>query len=235
MLVLTRSLWLLACALVAPELALAARPFVTDDARITTEGSCQVESWTRHYTDRTENWALPACNFSGNLEITAGIGQFRSGDGQGSQDQVLQAKTLFRPLQPNGWAWGLAVGRIAHPSLRPGPSNLGNTYLYLPLTVSTRDDRLVFHANLGWARDRQTHQDRATWGGGVEYWASGKLMLIAEAFGDDRQKPFLQSGVRLTVLPGLLQIDATRGTQPGSQGRNTWTSLGIRYTPDKLF
>ncbi|NCV70156.1 MAG: hypothetical protein EBW55_05505, partial [Betaproteobacteria bacterium] len=28
-------------------LAHAARPFVTDDARLTTAGSCQLESWTR--------------------------------------------------------------------------------------------------------------------------------------------------------------------------------------------
>lgn len=60
-------------------------------------------------------------------------------------------------------------------------------------------------------------------------------MLIAEAFGDHRQKPFVQTGIRFTVIPGLFQIDATRGTQPGGQGGNTWTSLGIRYTPDKLF
>jgi hypothetical protein len=60
-------------------------------------------------------------------------------------------------------------------------------------------------------------------------------MLIAEAFGDDRQKPFVQTGLRFALVPGLFQIDATRGVQPGSQGRSSWTSIGVRYTPDKLF
>lgn len=229
------ALMVLCAALVAAGSAMAARPFMTDDARLTTEGSCQLESWTRQYSDRHEFWALPACNPGGNFEITAGAGRFRSDGLPGSSDQVLQGKTLFRTLQTNGWGWGLAVGRVWHPSAQPGPNNLGAAYLYLPLSVSTMDDRVVFHANLGWSRDRQTRLDSTTWGGGMEYWAHGRVMLIAEAFGDDRQKPFVQTGLRFSVVPGLLQIDATWGTQSGSQRHNTWTSLGIRYTPDKLF
>ncbi|MFM8575672.1 MAG: hypothetical protein ACKOBF_07315 [Limnohabitans sp.] len=229
------ALMALSAVLAAAMPAMAARPFMTDDARLTTEGSCQVESWARHYKDRNEFWALPACNPGGHFEITAGAGRFRSDGLPGSADQVLQGKTLFRTLQTNDWAWGLAVGRVWHPSAQPGPNNLGGTYLYLPFTLSTRDDQVVFHAKLGWTRDRHTRLNATTWGGGVEYWVHPRLMLIAESFGDDRQKPFVQSGLRFSVIPGLFQVDATRGTQPGSQGRNTWTSIGIRYTPDKLF
>ena len=228
-------LTILGAALMAALPAQAARPFMTDDARLTTEGSCQLESWTRQYSQRGELWALPACNPGGNLEITAGVGQFRADGQPGSRDQVLQAKTLFRHLRPNDWGWGLAAGRIWHPSTRPGPNNLGGTYLYLPLSVSMQDDRLVLHANLGWTRDGHARLNATTWGMGAEYWVQTRTMLIAETFGDDRQKPHVQAGVRFSVVPGLFQIDATRGTQPGSQGRNTWTSLGIRYTPDRLF
>ena len=60
-------------------------------------------------------------------------------------------------------------------------------------------------------------------------------MVIAESFGDDRQKPFVQTGLRWSVVPGVLQIDTTRGTQHGGTGHKGWTSLGLRYTPDKLF
>lgn len=215
--------------------AWAARPFMTDDARITTEGSCQIESWARHYSERSELWALPACNLGGRLELTAGVGQFRADGQSGSRDEVLQGKTLFRSLQANDWGWGLAVGRIAHPSAQPGPNRFGATYLYLPLSVSTRDDRLVWHANLGWSRERQSSRDMTTWGAGLEYWASARVMLIAETFGDDRQKPFVQTGVRFSVVPGLFQIDGTWGTQPGVSGRAPWVSLGLRYTPERLF
>ena len=230
-----RTLFVTACLTLWGPVVWAARPFMTDDARLTTEGSCQLESWARHYSNRTEYWALPACNPGGNFEVTAGGAQFRADGLPDSQDRVLQGKALFRPLQTNDWGWGLAVGKVWHPSTQPGPNNLGNTYLYLPLSVSAQDDRMVFHFNLGWVQDRQTRLNSTTWGSGVEYWAHSRVMLIAEAFGDDRQKPFVQAGLRFALVPGLFQIDATQGVQPGRQGRSSWASIGIRYTPDKIF
>jgi hypothetical protein len=50
----------------------AARPMITDDARIVDTKSCQIESWVKKSHDSTEYWALPACNFTGNLELTFG-------------------------------------------------------------------------------------------------------------------------------------------------------------------
>ena len=76
--------------------AYAARPFVTDDARLTTSESCQVESWSRLYKNSTEIWALPACNPTGNFEITAGMGLAKPKDTATTQDYVIQAKSLAR-------------------------------------------------------------------------------------------------------------------------------------------
>jgi hypothetical protein len=223
------------CWLVLVPGAQAARPFMTDDARLTTEGSCQLESWARRYSDRQEMWALPACNPGGNLEITLGGGRFTSEGGAHSTDQVLQVKTLFRPLTTNDWGWGLSVGMVRHPSATPGPNNLGSHYLYVPLSASMLDDKMVWHLNLGWSRDKATRLQQTTWGVGVEYWTSERWMWIAETFGDDRQKPMVQTGLRWSLVPGVLQIDATVGDQPGQAGATRWRSLGLRYTPDKLF
>lgn len=66
--------------------AYAARPFVTDDARLTTPKSCQLESWSRTYKNSTEIWALPACIVNGNLEITAGLGLAKPKDAASTQD-----------------------------------------------------------------------------------------------------------------------------------------------------
>jgi len=232
-------LWFRALACTAALLAVAhthaARPFMTDDARITTEHSCQLETWSRHYRDRSENWALPACNPTGNFEITLGGGHFRSQGQPPTDDQLIQAKTLFRPLTTNDWGWGVAVGAVRHPSVVPGPNLVGNHYLYLPLSVSMHDDKVVLHTNLGWLRERQTQRQLTTWGAGIEYWVHPRWMLIAESFGDDRQKPFVQTGVRFSVVPGLLQIDATWGSQAHNGPRAPWMSFGLRYTPDKLF
>lgn len=215
--------------------AQAARPFMTDDARITTAGSCQVETWHRGYRDRSEFWALPACNPTGNLEITAGVGRFRHDTQPGSHDEVLQAKTLFRPLTPNDWAWGLAVGGVRHPGPWPGPNQLGSWYAYVPVSISRADDRWVTHLNLGIQRDRSSGRDTVTWGSGVEYWWHPRGMAIVEAFGDARQQPFVHAGLRWSLRPNVLQVDATVGQQPGVARSGRWLSLGLRYTPDKLF
>ena len=215
----------------------AARPFVTDDARLTTAGSCQLESWTRFYADSTEVWALPACNPTGNLEFTFGGGQARyhSSSLPSSEDYVLQAKTLFRPLETNGWGWGAAVGTVRHPAVNPGPNLLGNTYIYFPLSLSFADDRVVMHLNTGWLRNNAISTEHMTWGIGSEINATQRLTLVAETFGDNRNNPYWQTGVRYAIIPNLFQVDATVGRQTGNSESNRWFSFGVRFTPASLF
>ena len=226
----------LACtALIIPTCAFAARPFVTDDARLSTAGSCQLESWMRIYPDSKELWALPACNPTGNLEFTVGGGRARHDDAPATSDYVFQAKTLFRPLETNDWGIGFAVGTIRHPEINPGPNMLGNTYAYIPLSVSLNDDKVILHANLGWLKDKASGQNNLSWGVGGEFKLHAKLLGIAETFGDNRSMSYGQVGVRYSVRPDLFQVDATIGQQLSGPGKNHWVSFGIRYTPDKLF
>ncbi|MEN9476568.1 MAG: hypothetical protein RLZZ300_709 [Pseudomonadota bacterium] len=226
----------LACtALIIPTCAFAARPFVTDDARLTTAGSCQLESWMRIYPDSKELWALPACNPTGNLEFTVGGGRARHDDAPATSDYVFQAKTLFRPLETNDWGIGFAVGTIRHPEINPGPNMLGNTYAYIPLSVSLNDDKVILHANLGWLKDKASGQNNLSWGVGGEFKVHARLLGIAETFGDNRSMSYGQVGVRYSVRPDLFQVDATIGQQLSGPGKNHWVSFGIRYTPDKLF
>ena len=49
-------------------LSYAARPMLTDDARIVDPKACQLESWIRDSKHITEYWALPSCNVSENLK-----------------------------------------------------------------------------------------------------------------------------------------------------------------------
>lgn len=111
-----------------------ARPFVTDDARLTLAQSCQLESWSRVYSSSTEFWALPACNPTGNLELTLGAGRANQ-NSYATSDYVLQAKTLFQEMAPGGVGWGLALGKIAHPGINPGPNLLGNQYRQVFVTL----------------------------------------------------------------------------------------------------
>lgn len=223
----------LLCGLALP--AWAARPFVTDDARLTTAGSCQLESWMRVYQDSREAWALPACNPGGNLEFTAGGGRARPDGDAATSDYVFQLKTLFRSLETDGWGWGLALGRVVHPEIRPGPNQLGNTYAYLPFSASFGGGRWVMHANLGWLRDRASRDHRGTWGLGGEYYPHPRLALVAESFGDDTGKPYWQTGLRYSIIPDLLQVDTTVGAQHDGGRGGRWLSFGLRWTPARLF
>lgn len=215
--------------------AFAARPFMTDDARLTTAGSCQLESWTRTYKNSHEQWALPACNPTGNFEITAGGGRSKNTGEAGLNDYVVQGKTLFRELNTNGYGWGLAVGHINHPNAAAGPNSLGNTYAYIPFSVSTRNDKVIYHTNVGWMRDKATQVHRMTYGFGAEIQTSERTMLIAETFGDHKAKPFWQTGARYALIPNLLQIDTTIGQQYNGTRNTRWISFGLRYIPESLF
>ncbi len=215
--------------------AWAARPLVTDDARLTSEGSCQLESWVRIYPDSREVWVLPACNPGGNLEITLGGGRAKNTGESPTNDYVLQAKTLLKPLETNGWGLGFAAGTVRHPEINPGPNLLGNTYAYVPLSASFYNDQIVMHANLGWLRDNASGEDHATWGLGGEFQSAARLAVIAESFGDDKTLPYWQAGLRFAVIPDLFQIDATIGQQFGGDVAGRWLSFGMRVTPNRLF
>lgn len=221
----------------SPGMAWAARPFVTDDARLTTAGSCQLESWTRLYRDSAELWALPACNPGGNLEFTMGGGRIDrpQAEMQMGRDTVFQAKTLLRPLRTDSWGLGLAVGMVQHAAVNARSNLLGETYMYLPYSASFAGDRLITHLNLGWLHDKASGKDHTTWGAGMEFNATARWMLVGESFGNDQDQSFWQGGARYAIVPNLLQVDMTVGGSWRRHAGGDWISFGLRFTPAKLF
>lgn len=218
---------LLFCALF-PLAALAARPMVTDDARTVDAGACQLESWLRFNRDSHETWALPACNFGGNFELTVGGGLERGNDGSRVRDAVVQAKTLFRPLADNAYGFGLVVGSVRHPAINTRSNQLGDIYAYLPASVSLAGGRVLVHANLGALRDGADGQLRATWGVGSEIGATPRLQVIAETFAPAAGKSYVQLGLRYWLLAERLQLDATWGDRLHAGSSERWFSLGLR-------
>jgi hypothetical protein len=218
----------LACTL-TPRPMHAARPMITDDARIVDVKSCQVESWQRRNQGSLEYWALPGCNFTGNLEITFGGARTSDAAGTRATDVVLQGKTLFKTLETNGWGTGLAIGAVRHPNA-PGRS-IGEFYAYIPTSFSMRNDSLIIHTNVGLLHNNNTHGTRVTAGLGGEISLAENTWLIAESFKQKEGRPFFQAGVRHWILPNRVQIDATYGDRFGASefGKNErWFSIGLR-------
>lgn len=207
--------------------AQAARPLVTDDARIVDPKSCQLESWLRFNRDGTERWALPGCNFTGNFELTFGGSVQPVGDSTAVTDIQLQGKTVLRPVQPNDYGIALAFGVIEQPKAEHRTSP-GTVYAYLPVTASLRDDRLLLHTNIGVTRDRTEGQTRMTWGIAGENVLTDRVALIAEMFGENKGSPWYQLGLRVWIVPQRVQLDATYGSRFGEQGAARFVSVGLR-------
>lgn len=209
-------------------LSRAARPMVTDDARLVDPGACQLEAWQRVNHGSRERWAFPACNPTGNLEVTLGGNDLPDGTGGRASDYVVQGKTLFRPLETNGYGFGLAAGAYFHGDPAPGQGKLKNAYFYVPISKSLMDDQLVLHVNLGAQNDRDAGNRPWTWGVGAELSLTSRVVLVAESYGDDHARPSYQAGLRCWVKPNRFQIDTTLGAQAGDIGASRWFSIGVR-------
>lgn len=208
----------------------AARPMITDDARITDAKACQLESWAKSNRDSHEWWALPACNFTGNLELTLG-GAVANADGSNrTTDVVIQGKTLFKPLETGGWGWGMVLGTVRHPQINPARNLLGDVYGYVPVSFSFADDRFVLHTNLGAVHEKASGRHRATWGVGSETQLTDSTWLIAETYGQSGERAFYQVGLRHWLVPNRVQVDTTYGNRFGDYGADSprWLSIGLR-------
>lgn len=207
----------------------AARPFVTDDARIVGGGGCQVETFVKRqgkFSER-EFWFLPACNPSGNLELTIGGYNVHSALPGDSSAVILQGKTLLKPLETNGAGFALTLG-----ALRPRPvqsASMLNPFINSLGSFSFLDDRLVLHANLGAFDDRQANVTRGTWGiGGEILLLAPRLYGIVESYGQRGEKPTFHTGFRFWIVPGRVQVDATAGRQNSGPPERHFHSIGLR-------
>ena len=202
--------------------ARAARPFVTDDARIVDRGGCQIETFykeQRSYSG-SEFWFMPACNPFG-LELTAGANRIED-----EHSAVLQAKTLLKPLETNGSGFALTLGTFY--SNPQAGSNFWSPYVNGIASFSFLDDRAVVHTNLGAIRDRDINKDRGTWGIGLEaLLIAPRLYGILESFGQSYDKPTLHGGLRFWIVPNRFQVDSTVGNQNGDPPQRFY-SVGLR-------
>jgi hypothetical protein len=213
---------LLALLLAGAAVAHAARPFVTDDARIVDKGGCQVETFVkrRQRFKETEFWVVPACNPWGIAELSAGHIRVDSINGD-TRTTSLQAKTLLKPLETNGTGFALSLGVLSGAATSPYVNGIGS--------FSFADDRVVVHANLGAIRDNVSKISRGTWGIGAEVLLiAPRLYGIAESYGQRGEKPTLHGGLRYWVVPDRVQVDATLGAQNSGPPARRFHSVGLR-------
>ena len=201
--------------------AQSARPFVTDDARVVDQGSCQVETFVKRQRrfDETELWFVPACNPWG-AELTIGHARVDSALAGDTRTAIFQAKALLQPLATNGAGFALSAGMLANTANSPYVNAIGS--------FSFAEDGVVLHANLGGIRDNVAKISRGTWGAGAEVLLlAPRLYGIFETYGQRGEKPTLHTGLRIWIMPDRLQVDTTVGRQQSSPERRFGT-IGVR-------
>ena len=214
----------------APSAALAARPFVTDDARIVDAGGCQIETFVKRQAKfgEREAWFLPGCNPWGNLEFTfGGLKIHNDADGRAST-VIAQGKTLLKPLQTDGYGMALTLGAARQSPFASAPASQWSPFLNLISSVSLHGDAAIIHANAGALDDRNTGMLRPTWGMGAEILVAPRLYAIVESYGQKGEKASRQIGLRYWIVPNRLQVDGTLGSQRSSPPAREWMSLGLR-------
>lgn len=210
-------------ALLACPSAQADRPLAVEDASIAAARSCELETWVQRAPGQTEYWAAPACNVAGTWEIGAGLGRIDPDGAASGRSGVVQAKTLFRELEKNGWGIGIS---IAHQSYE-GHDGIGDLSVVVPASWSLRDDRILVHANLGWMRGRASGDHGGMWAAGVEWATSPRLTLSFEAYGARFSHSFAQGGMRFTLIPERLALDAGVGTRLTRFGAEAYYTVGM--------
>lgn len=206
-----------------PLAARAARPFVTDDARVVDPGGCQIETFGKRQSkiDESEFWILPACHpEAAGVELTAGHARVDSTPNGDTRTTIVQGKKLLKPLQTNGSGFALSAGLLYNRASSPYVNGIGS--------FSFADDRVVLHLNAGAVRDNVARLSRGTWGSGAEILLAGSWLYgIVESYGQRGEKPTLHTGFRIWVVPNRVQVDTTVGKQDASPERRFGT-LGLR-------
>lgn len=207
------------CALALLSLdAHAGRPMTVDDAAIVAPGQCQLEAYAQRADGRTEYWATPACNVGGAWELAAG-GSW----GGGAHDGRLQAKTVFKPLEADGWGIGLVLAD----QFRRGRGLDGDLSANVPLSVSLAGDTVLAHFNAGVARTKATRSVDAMWGVGAEFKLDDRNSLTAEIFGQQRAGSRYQLGFAHALIPDRLQIDTSWSRRMTRGAGETVVTLGL--------
>lgn len=117
----------------------------------------------------------------------------------------------------------------------PGGGRFSSWYVYLPVGISRADDRLLAYGTLGWRYARSDRSHALLYGARADAVLAGRVTLIGEVSGagGDGAPLEYQAGLRLALIPGLVQADLSRGwlaRRRGSAAGAGWT-VGLALTP----
>lgn len=211
--------WVLLAALACGP-AQAGRPLVTEDAGVLGRGDCEFEGVAARLDtigpSETAGLLQLACGTGFQTQLASAFGATRT-EGEHSLQAAVTGKTSFRELTDDQAGVALAY---AFSGTRP--SGMGwrydTTALMAVVTVPVQT-ALLLHVNFGASHSRIDRETSAVWAAAVEVLQVGgsALDLMAETFGTQREPPWLNAGLRYTVVPERFTVNASFGVRGGSE------------------
>lgn len=224
---LLRGLTLCALALCAATPALAVRPFVTEDAGVLDRGSCEFEAsysvaGQRGSARQRGWWLQPVCGVGARTQVAVGTGAVH-GDGVRVNGLAVLGKTWLNTPSDDGP--NFAVVYAASTAKEPG-DRWRHDAKFVNLAGSLRSGASTWSANLGHSRDVIARQTSTTWSLGWERPVWEGLDVGFDLFGDDREAPWLNLGLRWAVGEGVW-LDTSYARQTNA-ARARLLNLGLR-------
>ena len=222
-----RALSLLTLTLWACTPAQAARPFVTEDAGVLDRGSCEFEasygSASQRGSAKQHRWWLqPVCGVGARTQLAIGTGAVH-GDGVRIKGVAVLGKTWLTTPTDDGPNLALAYGAS---TAKEAGDRWRHDAKALNLVGTLRSGVSTWSANLGWSRDVIARQTSTTWALGWERPVFDGLDAGIDVFGDDREDPWLNLGLRWTVADGVW-LDTSYARQANA-ARARSLNVGLR-------
>jgi hypothetical protein len=206
----------------------AGRPLATEDAGVLGKGECESESFAARNTAADSDAATTlstqiGCGFGFGSQLQLAVAR-RSAADERTHTLTLGGKTQVIDRPDDGLGLTLAWGIV---SLRPAGGSFKRYTTGLNLALSQQlSSSLTGHANLGGVRTQNPRQSSVTWNLALEYALAAGLDLMAEAYGQERDKPWAGVAVRYAVKERVF-VDASVAQQSGTSKAKLLT-LGAR-------
>jgi hypothetical protein len=204
----------------------AGQPLVTDDAAILAPGTCQLEAWSHSMHDGREVWAQPACNVTGNLELSVGAARAHRDAGEPANIVQLQAKSLLSARAGDAWSFGTVAGGARDTGAPRGASPFQTYYAKVLASWHSGTD-LQIDINLG-AANVYGSGTFAVAGAALQYAVVTNVQLLAEAFRDEPGRAKYQVGLRYILIPDRFETYASYGNRFSGSFDQRSVIIGIR-------
>lgn len=209
--------------------AQAGRPLITEDAGVLDARDCELElvgSRERAGGDVPTVRGAGAqlgCGVGLSTQVALFAGRARA-DGERADALALVGKTALRALTET--QGGVVIAWSVGGERSGGSFRHETTELKAVFTQPV--DQWLLHANLGWTRSESARQNGTLWSVAAERTGLGPFDAMAEVFGDDRDEPWLNAGLRWTAIADRLFVDASYGVQMNS-ARARLATIGLKF------